>query len=539
MRIESQINVHDTDFLENKNSLLRQIEEFQSLENSVIEKSNHSSKEQKNNKLLPRERLALLLDPQSPFLELSSLAGYGLHDDKDGSLAGGGLIAGIGFIENTRCMIVVNVYTLKGGTISPSGLKKILRLQDISLQNRLPLVTLAESGGANLNYAAEVYTEGARAFANQAKLSAQGIPQVTVVHGNATAGGAYQPGLSDYIVLIESQSKMFLAGPPLVRAATGEIANDEELGGAPLHAERTGTGEFLVKDDAEAIGLTRKIIRSLDWNSPQLNPYPKASNDPKEPWYDIEELLGIVPRNSKRPYDVKEILARLLDESDFDEFKMDYDTQTICGRGRLFGRGCGFIGNNGPITAKGAGKAAQFIQLCEQSRTPIIFLHNTTGFMVGTEAEQSGIIRQGSKMIQAVANCQVPKISLLIGGSFGAGNYAMCGRGFDPHFIFSWPNSKTAVMGGEQAGKVLRIVAEEKMKRMKQPIDEAALSALESKTAEQLDRSSTALFATSQLWDDGIIDPRKTREILGFVLETCIEAELRRLSYLSFGVGRQ
>lgn len=539
MRIESLVSEHDPEFIANREQILLQIDEFRKLESQVIEKSNQSSsRSSKNDKLLPRERLGLLLDPGAPFIELSTLAGYGLHDDKDGSLAGGGLIAGIGFIENIRCLIVVNVYTLKGGTISPSGLKKILRLQEIALQNRLPLVTLAESGGANLNYAAEVYTEGARAFANQARLSAAGVPQITVVHGNATAGGAYQPGLSDYLVLIEGQSKMFLAGPPLVKAATGEVANDEDLGGASLHSQVTGTGEYLAKNDAEAIGIARRIVKSLGWNRAELLPSLPCDRDFEEPFYAPEELLGIIPANSKKPFDVKEILARLLDGSDFEEFKVEYESQTVCGRGNIFGSACGFIGNNGPITAKGAGKAVQFIQLCEQTQTPIVFLHNTTGFMVGTEAEQSGIIRQGSKMIQAVANCRVPKISILTGGSFGAGNYAMCGRGFDPHFIFAWPNSKTAVMGGEQAGKVLRIVAEEKMLRSGQPVDTSTLDALEKKTASQLEKTSTALFATSQLWDDGIIDPRDTRSLLGFLLDTCREGALRRLAKITFGIGR-
>ncbi len=305
-----------------------------------------------------------------------------------------------------------------------------------------------------------------------------------------------------------------------------------------MHAQITGTGEHLVKNDTEAIGLARTLVAQLDWNSPQLLPDFKSRKPAAEPYYSIEELLGIIPSNPKKPYEVHEILARILDRSEFEEFKAEYEAQTICGRGEIFGRVCGFIGNNGPITAKGAGKAAQFIELCEQTRTPLVFLHNTTGFMVGTEAEQSGIIRQGSKMIQAVANCSVPKFSILIGGSFGAGNYAMCGRGFDPHFIFAWPNSKTAVMGGEQAGKVLRIVSEEKMKRSGQAVDEAKLSELESKTTAMLDRSSTALFATSQLWDDGIVDPRDTRKLLGFLLDTSIEAEMRRLARNTFGVSR-
>lgn len=540
MKIESQIDVHSPEFLSNRTELEKRISEFRALEQAVITTSQAAKeKVSKLGKLLPRERLELLLDPGAAFLELASLAGYKMHDDEDGSLAGGGFTAGIGFIEGARCMVMVNNFTIKGGTTSPAGLKKILRLQEIALVNRLPLVTLAESGGANLNYATEIFVEGARAFANQARLSAAGIPQVTVVHGNATAGGAYQPGLSDVIVLIEGQSKMFLAGPPLVKAATGEIANDEKLGGAQMHATTSGSGEFLVANDAEAIGLVRRHIRMLGWNDP-LSHFPalQTRGSWQEPLYSPDEILGIIPHSQKKTYDVREVLARLLDGSDFEEFKADYDDQTICGRGMVYGRPCGFIGNNGPITAQGAGKAAHFIELCEQSRTPIVFLHNTTGFMVGTDAEHSGIIRAGSKMIQAVANCTVPKFSFVIGGSFGAGNYAMCGRGFDPHFIFAWPNARTAVMGGEQAGKVLRIVSEEKLRKTGQPIDEAKLSTLERKTAEQLDRGSTALFSTAHLWDDGLIDPRDTRNVLGFILDTHQEAEARRLMRNTFGVAR-
>lgn len=542
MKIDSQIDAHSSEFQENRADLEKRIQEFRAIEKLVTDTSAAAKeKMSKIGKLLPRERLELLLDPGLPFLELASLAGFKMHDDEDGSFAGGGFISGIGFIEGVRCAVMVNNYTIKGGTFSPAGLKKILRVQEIALTNRLPLITLAESGGANLNHATEIYIEGARAFANQARLSAKGIPQVTVVHGNATAGGAYQPGLSDVIILIEGQSKMFLAGPPLVKAATGESATDEQLGGAKMHATVSGTGEYMVKNDVEAIGLVRRHMKQLGWNEPlaYLPAFKAMAATAKEPLYPKDQLLGTIPANSKKPYDVREILARILDGSEFEEFKPDYDSQTICGRGQVYGRACGFIGNNGPITANGAGKAAQFIELCEQSRTPIVFLHNTTGFMVGTEAEHSGIIRQGSKMIQAVANCTVPKFSFVVGGSFGAGNYAMCGRGFDPHFIFSWPNAKTAIMGGEQAGKVLRIVAEEKMRKAGQPIDEEKLNALESKTAEQLDRGSTALFSTAHLWDDGLIDPRDTRQVLAFILDTAAEAEARRLmSTNGFGVAR-
>ncbi|HVK59989.1 MAG TPA: carboxyl transferase domain-containing protein, partial [Bdellovibrionales bacterium] len=337
MKLESMLDVNGTEFLANRDLLLKKIEEFRSLELLVDSKSNEAKeKVSKLGKLLPRERLQHLLDPGAPFVEIAGLAGFRMHDDEDGSLAGGGMIAGIGFVEGVRILAVVNNYTIKGGTISPAGLRKILRLHEIALENRLPLITLAESGGANLNYASEVYIEGARAFANQARLSAAGIPQITVVHGNATAGGAYQPGLSDYIVLIKNQSKMFLAGPPLVKAATGETVDDETLGGAMKHAQTTGTGEFFAENDLEAIGIARRIVKQLGWNEPlKLN----LPSRPKwfEPIFPIDEVLGVVPSDTKKPYDVREILARLTDGSEFEEFKAEYDQQTVCGRALIFG----------------------------------------------------------------------------------------------------------------------------------------------------------------------------------------------------------
>ena len=487
-------------------------------------------------KLLPRERLNRLLDAGSPFLEVMALAGYKMHDDKDGSGAGGGIIAGIGYVEGVRCMIVVNNCAIKGGTISPAGLDKSLRIQEIAQENKLPVVSLSESGGANLNYATDIFVKGARAFANQARMSAQGLPQITVVHGNATAGGAYQPGLSDWVVLVRGKAKMFLAGPPLLKAATGEIATDEELGGADMHAQTAGTAEYLAENDADGIRIARDIMQSLPWNE-QLNEMSQTTLY-AQPKYSTEELIGIVPADSKQPYDVREILARIADGSEFLDFKNDFDAQTVCGRIKIEGHSLGIIGNNGPITPQGAAKAAQFIQLCEQSNTAILFVHNTTGFMVGTQSEQNGVIKHGSKMIQAVANAKVPKISINVGGSYGAGNYAMCGRGLDPRFIFAWPNSRTAVMGGAQAGKVLRIVTEDKQRKMGMEPDPKMLDMIELATAQKLDAGSTSLFGTARLWDDGIIDPRDTRRILGFCLSICKEAELRNLKSNTFGVAR-
>lgn len=534
--LETELNPNSDEFRANRDYMLGLIQEFRDIEAKVkATEEKARTKFEKRGQLLPRERIEHLLDPGSPFVELMSLAGYQMHDDKDGSAAGGGIIAGIGYVAGARCMVVANNSAIKGGTISPAGLKKSLRLQEITAQNKLPVITLSESGGANLTYAADIFVEGARSFANQARLSAAGIPQITVVHGNATAGGAYQPGLSDYIIAVRNRTKMFLAGPPLLKAATGEIADDESLGGAELHAAIAGTAEYLAEDDSDGIRLAREVMKKIPWQE-LLPVLPKKAY--KAPRHDADELLGVVPNDPRRPYDCREIIVRIADDSDFLDFKNEYDNPTVCGWIELHGHTLGVIGNNGPITTAGATKAAQFIQLCDQKQVPLLFLHNTTGFMVGTESERNGIIKHGSKMIQAVANARVPKFSVVVGGSYGAGNYAMCGRGLDPHFIFAWPNNKTAVMGGAQAGKVLRIVAEQKQRAMGMEPDEKVLDMLEQTTAINLEKQSTALYGTAHLWDDGIIDPRHTRDILGFVLDTQKEAKARQLQNNSFGIAR-
>lgn len=534
--IESQIDVNGDDFRRNRDAMLAAIEEFRAIENKVVQKSeSQRPKFERRGKMLPHDRLARLLDPGAPFLVLMSLAGYMRHDDKDGTEAGGNSIAGIGYVSGVRCLAVASNSAIKGGTISPAGLQKTLRLQAIAAENKLPVVSLSESGGANLNHAAEVFVEAARAFANQARMSAMGLPQITVLHGNGTAGGAYQPGLSDYIVVVRNQAKMFLAGPPLLKAATGEIADDESLGGAEMHASVSGTAEYIAENDADGVRLAREIMAMIPWNE-QVPPEPARSW--REPLYDAEELLGIVPSDAKKPYDVREVIARIADGSEFLDFKNEWDAGTVCGWIRIEGRPVGVIGNNAPITARGANKAAQFIQLCDQSNRPLLFLHNTTGFMVGTEAERAGIIKHGSKLIQAVANARVPKFSIVIGGSYGAGNYAMCGRGLDPRFIFAWPNSRVAVMGGQQAGTVLRIIAEEKQRSMGIEPDPKVLDMIQQTTAHRLDSQSTALFGTAHLWDDGIIDPRDTRRVLATVLDMAHEAERRVLKPNTFGVAR-
>ncbi len=535
--IKSRIDPASASFKANRAEMLALVADFRALEQKVRDLSN--AKRQtfaKRGQILPRERLALLLDRGAPWLELSTLAGYRMHDD-DGreNIQGGGSIAGVGHVADIRCLVTTSDSAIKGGTTAPMGLKKNLRAQQIARENKLPVVRLVESGGANLLYQAEIFVEGGRGFANQARLSAAGVPQVTVVHGSSTAGGAYLPGLSDYVVMVKGRAKVFLAGPPLLRAATGEIATDEELGGAEMHTTVSGVAEYLAEDDADGVRIAREILAKLPWDEGLAS---RPAKSGKEPLYAPDELAGVVPVDYRKPYDVREVIARLVDGSDFLDFKPLYGVHTVCGHAEIDGHALGLIGNNGPIDADGAAKAAQFIQLCCQTGTPIVYLQNTTGYMVGREAEQAGIVKHGSKMIQAVANATVPQITLHIGASFGAGNYGMCGRAFDPRFIFAWPNNRIAVMGGEQAAKVMSIVTEEKLRRAGGEIDRAALDAMEQKIIQRMAGESQALFATARLWDDGLIDPRDSRKILAFCLATCREADARKLHPNSFGVAR-
>ncbi|NBX20773.1 MAG: acyl-CoA carboxylase subunit beta [Betaproteobacteria bacterium] len=534
----SKINPRSDAFAANTQRMQGLLAEVQRLQHMVIaESESKREKFEKRGQLLPRERVARLLDRNSPFLELSRLAGLNMHDD-DGKKAvlGGGSIIGIGTVAGKRCLISVNDSAVKGGTVAPMGLKKALRAQEVALQNKLPVIYLVESGGANLMYQSEIFVEGGRSFANQARMSAAGIPQISVVHGSSTAGGAYLPGLSDYVVLVRGRSSIYLAGPPLVKAAIGEDCTDDELGGAETHAQVTGLGEYLTEDDAHAIALTRELMDKINWDTAPHAPAHGAGF--AAPFFDEQELMGIVPADEREPYDVREVIARLVDGSDFLEFKAGYAPEMMCGHARIEGRLVGILGNNGPIQPAGSTKAAQFIQLCDQSGTPLLFLQNTTGYMVGSVAERNGAIKHGSKMIQAVANARVPKFTVVLGGSYGAGNYGMCGRGFDPNFIFSWPTARTAVMGGAQAAKVMDIVNRAKVERMGMEANDEALKAMSDGLRLRLDKESAALFGTARLWDDGIIDPRDTRRILGLCLALAAEAADRRLNANTFGVAR-
>jgi geranyl-CoA carboxylase beta subunit len=532
--LSSQLDPRSAAFAANAARMAERLAEVQALQAKVVaESESKRAKFEQRGQLLPRERVARLIDRGSAFLELSPLAGLGMHDD-DGkkSVMGGGSIVGIGVVAGKRVLISASDSAVKGGTVAPMGLKKALRAQELARENKLPLIALVESGGANLMYQAEIFVDGGRTFANQARLSAAGIPQIAVVHGSSTAGGAYLPGLSDYVVLVKERSSIYLAGPPLVKAAIGEDANDEELGGAQMHAEVTGLGEYLSDNDAHAIAIAREIMAVLPWDTA---PPPATFAEPR---FAVEELMGVVPADEREPYDVREVIARLVDGSEFLEFKAPYAADTVCGHARLQGHAVGLIGNNGPIQPSGSTKAAQFIQLCDQSGTPLVFLQNTTGYMVGKAAEQAGAIKHGSKMIQAVANARVPKFTVVLGGSFGAGNYGMCGRGFDPRFIFAWPSARTAVMGGAQAAMVMDIVNRNKLQKMGLPANDEALAAMSDALRRRLDAESAALFGTARLWDDGIIDPRDTRRILGLCLSLAQEAEQRTLRPNTFGVAR-
>lgn len=489
---------------------------------------------EKRGQLLPRERLARLLDPGLPFLEIGNLAGYLLDTaEEEKSIPGGTIIAGIGYVSGTRCAIVVDDSGIKAGALTTAGGWRLERAQQISLRQKLPFIHLVESGGGDLlNYTVESFIHGGTLFANLARLSKAGIPVLAILHGSSTAGGAYMPGLSDYVVGVKKTGQAYLAGPPLLKAATGEIATAKELGGAEMHAQVSGLVDYLTEDDGEAILMMREIVGRLDWQSlSEIKPY-------VEPTLPIDDIAGIVPPDYRKPYEVREVIARLVDGSDFTDFKAGYGISTVCVQASIFGQAVGIISNNGPIDPDGATKAAQFIQLMDQVGTPLIFLQNTTGFLVGKAYEQAGMIKHGAKMIQAVTNADVPRITLMIGASFGAGNYGMCGRGYDPDFVFSWPNAKSGVMGGEQAATVMEIVSDAQAARAGIEIDPKKRAAQRDKLTHIFDSQSSAFYTSGHLLDDGVIDPRDSRKLLGILLPIVMETKQRELRPNSFGVAR-
>ncbi len=482
-------------------------------------------------KMLPRRRVANLLDPGSPFLEVGATAA---HDMYDGDAPSAGVIAGIGQVHGREVMVICNDATVKGGTYYPMTVKKHLRAQEIAAENHLPCIYLVDSGGANLPNQDEVFPDRdhfGRIFYNQANMSAKGIPQIAVVMGSCTAGGAYVPAMSDVTIIVKEQGTIFLAGPPLVKAATGEVVSAEDLGGGDVHTRLSGVADYLAEDDAHALALARRAVASLGTGlKPGLH-----LQSPEEPAYDPEEILSVVPADLRTPYDIREVIARIVDGSRFDEFKARFGETLVCGFAHVKGIPVGIIANNGVLFSEAAQKGAHFVELCSQRKIPLVFLQNITGFMVGRKYENEGIARHGAKMVTAVATTAVPKITMLVGGSFGAGNYGMSGRAYQPRFLWTWPNSRISVMGGEQAAGVLATVRREGIERKGGTWSAEDEAEFKRPTIEMFERQSHPLYASARLWDDGIIDPRKSRDVLALSLSAALNAPIGETR---FGVFR-
>ena len=482
-------------------------------------------------KLLPRDRIAQLLDPGTPFLELSQLAAFGMYND---DAPGAGVITGIGRIAGQECVIVCNDATVKGGTYYPVTVKKHVRAQEIAAENHLPCVYLVDSGGANLPNQDEVFPDRdhfGRIFYNQANLSAAGIPQIAVVMGSCTAGGAYVPAMSDESIIVKNQGTIFLGGPPLVKAATGEVVSAEDLGGGDVHTRLSGVVDHLAQNDAHALGIARSIVGNLN----RTKQVPVALREPKPPRYDAQSIYGVIPVDTRKPFDIREIIARIVDDSAFDEFKARYGTTLVTGFAHIWGHPVGIIANNGILFSESALKGAHFIELCCQRKIPLVFLQNITGFMVGRKYENEGIARNGAKMVTAVATAKVPKLTVIIGGSFGAGNYGMCGRAYSPRFLWMWPNARISVMGGDQAASVLATVKRDGIEGKGGTWSAADEEAFKQPIREQYEHQGHPYYASARLWDDGVIDPAQTRDVLGLGLSATMNAPIEDTR---FGVFR-
>lgn len=531
--LPNTINPKSEQFLANQRAMQALVDDLRSKAAAVeqgggeVARQRHTAR----GKLLPRDRVAQLLDVGSPFLEIGQLAAHGQYDDQ---VPSAGLIAGIGRVSGVECMIIANDATVKGGTYYPTTVKKHLRAQEIALQNRLPCIALVDSGGANLPNQDEVFPDRdhfGRIFYNQANLSAQGVPQIAAVMGSCTAGGAYVPAMSDYSIMVKNQATIFLAGPPLVKAATGEVVTAEELGGADVHAKISGVADYYAHNDAHALDQVRRIVANINWQKPQqLAVKPVAA-----PLYPAEELYGIVGADLKKSFDIRQVIARIVDGSQFDEFKESYGSTLVTGFAHIYGYPVGIVANNGVLFSESAQKGAHFIELCSQRGIPLVFLQNITGFMVGKKYEAEGIAKHGAKMVTAVATSKVPKFTLIVGGSFGAGNYGMCGRAYSPNFLFMWPNARIGVMGGEQAAGVLAQVREEALAKKGQVLSEQEREAIKQPLREQFEAQSHPYYATSRLWDDGIIDPRDSRRVLGLAISASLNKPIEETR---FGVFR-
>ncbi|MEO0486089.1 MAG: carboxyl transferase domain-containing protein [Pseudomonadota bacterium] len=491
-------------------------------------------------KMLPRDRVAGVLDPGSAFLEVGALAAHGMYD---GAAPGAGVIAGVGTVQGRQCMVMANDATVKGGTYYPMTVKKHLRAQEIAAENHLPCIYLVDSGGANLPNQDEVFPDRdhfGRIFYNQARMSAAGIPQIAAVLGSCTAGGAYVPAMADVSIIVRDQGTIFLAGPPLVKAATGEVVSAEDLGGGDVHTRLSGVADYLAEDDAHALALVREALRNLGPGNPVQNDF--GASDPCTNLYkpalpakSMDDLFDVIPADLRTPYDIREVIWRIVDGSDFDEFKPRFGETLVTGFARIDGMQCGIIANNGVLFSEAAQKGAHFVQLCSQRRIPLIFLQNITGFMVGRKYENEGIARHGAKMVTAVACTSVPKITLIVGGSFGAGNYGMAGRAYQPRFLWTWPTSRTAVMGGAQAAGVLATVKREAIERSGQSWSTEEEEAFKKPTIDMFEEQSHPLYSSARLWDDGVIDPRKSREVLALSLRAALNAPIEETR---FGVFR-
>jgi 3-methylcrotonyl-CoA carboxylase beta subunit len=520
-RIASQIDTRSQEFTSNRESMQALVEDLRATlqRNAVGGSAAARDKHTRAGKLLARQRIAALLDPGSPFLELSALAAQGVYGE---DLPGAGLITGIGRVSRRECMVVANDPTVKGGTYYPLTVKKHLRAQEIAADNALPCIYLVESGGAFLPRQDEVFPDRdhfGRIFFNQARLSAQGIAQIAVVHGSCTAGGAYVPAMSDHAIIVRNQGRVFLGGPPLVRAATGEEIDAEALGGADVHCRRSGVTDYYAENDTHALAFARRAVARL--RAPTRAPVaPRGSpaSCASETVFDPAELYGIVPQSSRKPYDVRELIARLIDGAWFDEFKALYGATLVCGFADIHGTTVGILANNGILFSESALKGTHFIELCCREGIPLVFLQNIAGFMVGQAAEAGGIAKDGAKLVMAVACASVPKYTIVIGGSFGAGNYAMCGRAYSPRFLFQWPNARTSVMGGEQAASVLATIKREALQRNGENLSEVEEERLKAPIREQFERQGHPYYASARLWDDGVIDPLDTRRVLGLAL---------------------
>jgi len=518
--IETRLDPRDAIFIANRTALEALVADLRSKVRAIeqgggeVARSRHTGR----GKLLPRERVATLLDPGSPFLELSQLAAYGMYDD---NIAAAGIITGVGRVAGRECVIVCNDATVKGGTYYPMTVKKHLRAQEIARENRLPCIYLVDSGGANLPNQTEVFPDRdhfGRIFFNQATMSAEGIPQIAVVMGSCTAGGAYVPAMSDESIIVREQGTIFLAGPPLVKAATGEIVSAEELGGADVHTRISGVADHFAQNDAHALSIARRIVGNLN----QVKPAPADVVPPRDPLYAAEELYGVINADIKKPYDVHEVIARIVDGSEFDEFKARYGTTLVTGFARLFGYPVGVVANNGVLYSESAKKGAHFIELCSQRGTPLVFLQNITGFMVGRKYEAGGIASDGAKMVTAVSCTSVPKFTVIIGGSYGAGNYGMCGRAFNPRFLWMWPNARISVMGGEQAATVLATIRRDAIEAKGGAWSADEEAAFKAPLREQYEREGHPYYASARLWDDGVIDPADTRKVLGLAVSAAL-----------------